>query len=413
MSSVFISYSRRDIEHARKLVTFLRSSGLEVWWDEQIPAGADWSERLRGELDRASVVVALWSANSVDATRRLTSEFLELEHRRAAHKLLPLRVEAVTPPLEFAHLHAPLWTPGDDAAEAALLGAIRAAIARPMERSTARWPIAHPHLYLSDAGVEWTILHSVQRQLTRRGWWIDGPDYSWANIDDPSFYDRFDGAIRLCSAGMPDERAIEEGFLLKRRLRVVVDADHCTHIGNEALADLLYLQDWRVHEAQCARELHRALTRFVARECEFSVLASDLPDVQVVHLAAARHATFGDRGCVVGKLALPGVEGYLRRDGFSVHGVGNELDPRAARMTIFIGGDNAAPDWAPIVRDRLRKGSGMLFANRPLTDWGLSESDLLQRFDGPAFQTRGVEWGKLVGILRIQLNSADQVAALE
>ena len=40
MPDVFLSYKREDGRAAAKLVEHLRSAGLEVWWDSDIPADA-------------------------------------------------------------------------------------------------------------------------------------------------------------------------------------------------------------------------------------------------------------------------------------------------------------------------------------------------------------------------------------
>jgi hypothetical protein len=44
VTKVFISYSRKDIEFARKLAASLSEAGINVWIDvEDVPPGTNWS----------------------------------------------------------------------------------------------------------------------------------------------------------------------------------------------------------------------------------------------------------------------------------------------------------------------------------------------------------------------------------
>ncbi len=45
---VFISYSREDLDLAKNLVDGLRGQGLKPYWDEDICAGAAFSEEIKG-----------------------------------------------------------------------------------------------------------------------------------------------------------------------------------------------------------------------------------------------------------------------------------------------------------------------------------------------------------------------------
>ena len=61
MADVFLSYSRQDLRRAKPIIAALERAGLSVWWDRQLVGGSEFSKEIRGELDAASVVVALWS----------------------------------------------------------------------------------------------------------------------------------------------------------------------------------------------------------------------------------------------------------------------------------------------------------------------------------------------------------------
>lgn len=60
-ASVFISYQRADIEHARHLAERLGEYGCTVWWDSAIQPGQDWRETIVEGLEDASVFVVLHS----------------------------------------------------------------------------------------------------------------------------------------------------------------------------------------------------------------------------------------------------------------------------------------------------------------------------------------------------------------
>ncbi len=73
MSSVFISYSRRDSESRRHLEDHLKGfEGIrsQIWTDAKIEPGADWRPRIVDEIQKSKIVVALVSSSF------LASEFI-------------------------------------------------------------------------------------------------------------------------------------------------------------------------------------------------------------------------------------------------------------------------------------------------------------------------------------------------
>ncbi|MES2660414.1 MAG: toll/interleukin-1 receptor domain-containing protein [Verrucomicrobiota bacterium] len=99
---VFISYSREDKKHAKKLADFLLSCGHVVWWDQEIHAGSDYRQEISKELNLADKVIVLWTSHSVKST------FVIDEAQRANHagKLVPITMDVSEPPMGFGHLHA-------------------------------------------------------------------------------------------------------------------------------------------------------------------------------------------------------------------------------------------------------------------------------------------------------------------
>jgi WD40 repeat protein len=66
MSNIFISYSRKDIEFARKIVLALAENDLDTWIDWQsIPKGEDWEQEIYRGIEAAETFVFLMSVDSV------------------------------------------------------------------------------------------------------------------------------------------------------------------------------------------------------------------------------------------------------------------------------------------------------------------------------------------------------------
>lgn len=74
---VFVSYAHEDDERVRRIVEYLTSRGIPVWWDDLLNPGDPWGQVLRQKLDCAACVVVVWSRASV------RSEFVESEARAA------------------------------------------------------------------------------------------------------------------------------------------------------------------------------------------------------------------------------------------------------------------------------------------------------------------------------------------
>lgn len=97
MADVFLSYKREDAARVRKLVIALRKSGLNVWWDEDIPPSAPWEATIEKALVDAKTVIVCWSPASV------ASENVRSEARVAREdgRLIQVFIKACSPPLFF------------------------------------------------------------------------------------------------------------------------------------------------------------------------------------------------------------------------------------------------------------------------------------------------------------------------
>ena len=102
MAKIFLSYAHEDQAHAQRIVDALAQAGLEAWWDHQIPPGSSWDEVIGKRIEAASVVIVIWSKQSV------ASNFVKEEAQIAydAGKLLPAMVDQIEPPMGFRRVQA-------------------------------------------------------------------------------------------------------------------------------------------------------------------------------------------------------------------------------------------------------------------------------------------------------------------
>jgi WD40 repeat protein len=95
MTSVFISYSRKDSAIAKKLMSEFQSVELDVWVDwEDIPPAVGWLDQILQGIEQADAFIFLISPDSVK------SEVcnVELEHaHKNAKRIIPIVVREVSP----------------------------------------------------------------------------------------------------------------------------------------------------------------------------------------------------------------------------------------------------------------------------------------------------------------------------
>lgn len=102
MTDIFLSYTERDRDTARRLAEVLDAAGWSVWWDRRIPAGETWRSVLQQALEDMRCMVVLWSTKSIE------SEWVceEAAEGRRLGKLVPVLIEAVRPPAGFREIQA-------------------------------------------------------------------------------------------------------------------------------------------------------------------------------------------------------------------------------------------------------------------------------------------------------------------
>jgi TolB-like protein len=96
-STVFFSYSREDQARALPIIRMIEKAGYDVWWDGLLEGGDRFSHTTEAALNRAQVVVVLWSKTSV-ASHWVHDEATAGRDRRI---LLPLSLDGSEPPLGF------------------------------------------------------------------------------------------------------------------------------------------------------------------------------------------------------------------------------------------------------------------------------------------------------------------------
>jgi TolB-like protein/Tfp pilus assembly protein PilF len=97
MAEVFISYARSDEAAARRAAKALAEAGLEVWWDEDLPAHRAYSDVIERKLEDCEAVLVLWS-KAAAASQWVRAE---ADFGRNAGKLVQGTVDGSMPPLPF------------------------------------------------------------------------------------------------------------------------------------------------------------------------------------------------------------------------------------------------------------------------------------------------------------------------
>lgn len=95
--SVFVSYSRHDLDKAKRVINLLEAAGFDVWWDGLLTGGENYLPTTEAALEGAECVVALWSQTSIDSYWVRD----EAQSGRERGCLVPLSLDGTMPPLGF------------------------------------------------------------------------------------------------------------------------------------------------------------------------------------------------------------------------------------------------------------------------------------------------------------------------
>lgn len=103
-TDVFVSYKAEDRARLMPLVKALEAEGFTVWWDVHIGGGTDWREEIQQHLNAARCVIVAWSERSVGPEGRFVRD--EASTAQQAGSYVPIKIDAVKPPLGFGEVQA-------------------------------------------------------------------------------------------------------------------------------------------------------------------------------------------------------------------------------------------------------------------------------------------------------------------
>ena len=126
MARIFLSYSRDDIDCARRLAETLGGAGHQVWWDQHIQGGSRFSAAIDHALKDAQAVVVLWSPKSVESAWVQD----EAAEGRDSGRLVPVLIGEIKPPLGFRQFQSIDFSDWKGEQTAPQLGALLDAIAQ-------------------------------------------------------------------------------------------------------------------------------------------------------------------------------------------------------------------------------------------------------------------------------------------
>jgi len=96
MQKIFVSYSRKDIDFARKLAGDLEKAGYDVWWDiTDLQGGDDWVRTIPDAIETSQYVIVVLSPNSIE------SEWVKKEYTQALNlhkKIIPIMLMPTSVP---------------------------------------------------------------------------------------------------------------------------------------------------------------------------------------------------------------------------------------------------------------------------------------------------------------------------
>lgn len=97
MASIFLSYSRKDVEKAESIARALERLGHTVWWDREVEGGSRFAQKIEQALKGSEFVVVLWSRESVQSAWVQD----EAAEGRDSDRLVPVLLDDSKPPLGF------------------------------------------------------------------------------------------------------------------------------------------------------------------------------------------------------------------------------------------------------------------------------------------------------------------------
>ena len=107
MSHIFISYSRRDIDFAQKIVDALADNNLDTWIDwKSIPKGEDWEQEIYRGIEEADAFLFLISPDSV-ASQMCNKEIAHAV--KNGKRILPIVIRDADPKIIHPEISKRNW----------------------------------------------------------------------------------------------------------------------------------------------------------------------------------------------------------------------------------------------------------------------------------------------------------------
>lgn len=172
MPRVFVSYAREDAAKAKAIALALERASFDVWFDERIHSGSEFSREIEQALNDASAVVVLWSRNSVESPWVRD----EAEEGRDSGRLVAVLLDSSRPPIGFRQFQTTDLSRWSGRGRPRQIDDIIAAVAakgaeppptrpvtRPNERTRAPWILVGLAVLALAAGALWFGLRSREQ----------------------------------------------------------------------------------------------------------------------------------------------------------------------------------------------------------------------------------------------------------
>jgi methyl-accepting chemotaxis protein len=108
--SVFISYTRGDMDFVERVGSILEKKGMNVFIDRKLKTGEDFREKLVEQLGSSDVVITFWSKSSIKSRWVID----EAEVSLAQGMLVPVLIDGTLPPFGFGDINAVDLSEWDD-----------------------------------------------------------------------------------------------------------------------------------------------------------------------------------------------------------------------------------------------------------------------------------------------------------
>src|SRR5215213_7233758 len=89
MAHVFISYSKKNRDYARKLADHLLANGFDLWIDDRIDFGSNWEREIFKAVDGCGAIIVLMTPESYESIWvQRERQYAEIRRKQAFPLLL-------------------------------------------------------------------------------------------------------------------------------------------------------------------------------------------------------------------------------------------------------------------------------------------------------------------------------------